>query len=125
MKYHFIKKDGCEGINKVILDNESLIHKAINENRISDYIKAPIIKVGDYLTCCDPKDSLVGEKHNHQGHGFKLGLTFKINRIDHHRNHIVYWGAYKTHGVYQNEIRLATEKEIKKLKKIECITNYY
>jgi len=111
MKHHYIKRNGF------LLEDEKLIIQAINDGSINEFYKFPIIKSGDYLTCCSEEESCIPNAIGRRGSGFMTDLTFKVTNKETWSGGVIYFGGSGGNGVYPENVRLATEEEIEKVKK--------
>lgn len=103
------------------IDNEKDLIDAIQTGKIKNYTKFPMLKKGDWVTCCKLKNSLLsGFKRLEKlgAAGYKEGLTFKITELRIFGTEVIAMGAVGGNGVYMEHLRFATEEEIKNFKNI-------
>lgn len=107
------------------LKSESELKRAINLNHMKEYVKLNVPEVGDFVTCCDFRDSLIsktGDANRNRAGSWARGLTFKVNEVMYMGSTYGIFGyagnPVRTgkKGVYLEAVRMATEEEINKLR---------
>lgn len=95
--------------------DEDLLKKEINSNRITEYDKLPLVKVGDYVICCHRKSSIDPYNNARQfdSSSWKADKIVKVDNVV-LENHIYYvCGRNARGGIYCSGVRFMTPEEIK------------
>ena len=112
MNFVFRKNSG----NNYFTD-EHEIRSLINKNKIKDCLKLPLVKVGDFVTCCHVKDSLNPTRNisTYKKHSWKENRIILVTsvQID------MYYKIRGVRGekVHTSGVRFSTKEEIEKYKK--------
>lgn len=117
MKYVFA--DYTDPYNTKYLKDEEDLKIAINLNTINKYKKIPLLKVGDFVTCCHIDDSIEPDSYrrgSYNDYSWEEEKTIQINKVGINRNVYYIMGSNAEAGVYVAGVRFATEKEIETFK---------
>ena len=114
MNFVFTKGDS------IYIHSEEALKSAINNNKIEKYNKLPLLKVGDFVICCEREEGL--DPHNnlrsYSSSSWRKGKMFVVGTVVVHRGIYYVCGNSAKGGVYVSGIRYATDEEIENYKKI-------
>lgn len=120
MEHMFVKTSPCRGIQAII--DERSLSSAINQNIIQNYSKSERMIRGSYVTCIK-KDGVTM-----RGDGYREGFVFQVSDVLNNFSTLIMFGGINGDGVYYQNLRLATEKEIEKYKQdvsAKKVNNYF